>query len=203
MTRLDANTLAATLAKLDEGMRLFQEGLAELRAGLGQLPNRPSLGGTEVFELIVNRRRSCVTEAVIESIDPTEFDVFLDLVFLRLGCRRATQAVRELSETVLKARDIEVLELMMARQGRPVTCGDSGDPREGGMELNTMRKCIWRLRRALGDDARDPKLIVTESIVHRPGNGFGYRIPRDLHICLVRPVPLHRQDDSEDNGEVQ
>ena len=203
MLQRDPTTLAAPLAKLEEAMRLFQKGLAELRAGLGQLPIAQPLGETEMFELIVDRRRTLVAEAHIDSIDPSEFDIFLDLVFLRMGRNHAAPGVQELGETGLKARDVGVLGLMMTRQGRPVTHADVGDPRDGGMEPNTMRKSVWRLRRALNDEARNPRLIVTESIVHGPGGGFGYRIPRGLHTCLIRPAPLHAGDSDEEDDDAQ
>ena len=203
MSHSDLHSLTSTLATLAESVRLAQEGIRGIEAGLAVL--RQALEGapavasrlprrSETFELVINRRRSRATESEIEAINPADFDLFLDLVYLRLSIKRGGKAVvRPLRDTGLRRGELDVLRLLMERQGRPVTNLSIQDREHDPLEPQTMRKIIYRLRGELGGKGHGDKLIVTESrAVRQSGEGFGYLIPVRVRTCLIRPAQLNR-----------
>jgi len=190
---------SALFATLDQRLRAIEEAARAVRADLALLKRtadatatlpRPRATGQGQFELIVNRKRNYPTEAELATLNPADFDLFLDLVYLRLGFRRGGKdIVRSFRETGLRRSEIHVLRLLVERQGRPLTHKEVGNPTQGGVEPHTMRKIIFRLRRELGDTAKHSTLIETESKTPtRGGEGFGYLIPRTVRTCLIKVI---------------
>ena len=191
--------LFAILAKQDEAMRLVQEGVRALQTGLALLKQATDPAGAPPgakatrhgqFELIIKRKVTYPTEAELAALNPADFDLFLDLVYLRLGFRRVGKSVvRSFRETGLRRSELDVLRLLMERQGRPLTNLSIQNKDHDPLEVGTMRKIICRLRAQLGGKGSGDKLIVTESKACRsPGEGFGFVVPEGVRTCLIKPL---------------
>ena len=191
----ERNDNPTILDRFSEGLRLVEESVRALRAQLDQLRQGRQVSGAPAEEpgdgqlkMIVNGKRSVVTEAALKSIKPSQFDLFLDLVGRRLALKRRRRCdVRDLEMTSLTERDIDVLATMIERYDAGVSNLDIQSRDETHIGPEDTRKTIWRLRKELGDPASSPRFIGTSSKRHRAkGEGFTFVIPRRTRACLIR-----------------
>jgi len=206
--------MAALFATLDRRLRAIEATARALRADLVLLQQtadataaltRPRATRQGQFELTISRKTSYPTESELAALNPADFDLFLDLVYLRLGFRRGGRVtVRPLRETGLKRSELDVLRLLLERQGRPLTNLSIQDDDHDPLEVGTMRRIVCRLRQQLGGKGCGDRLIITDSKVYRsPGEGFGFVVPENVRTCLIKPLSeamaslLDHQDEEE------
>ena len=138
------------------------------------------------FEAIQDRRQSWMTAEEVEALNPDDYDLFVDLAMDRLGGMMCKGEVTTLRGSGMRPKEIAVVAKLIENQGFLVGEVNLDSRGEKTIWQWEMPKLICLIRKRLGDDAQEPKLIFNARRSRWIEGDTGYLIPKELKVCLVR-----------------
>ena len=171
------------LSRAEDALRVAASCVRDMRKaveahGCEQQEGVPITPGRKECQAVNGRERTALSVEQVASLEPNDFDVFLDFVLYRFGGRMWKGQEGRLEESDLQPRDLYVLATLMERKGQPVPNAKLA----GGQTA----KVIGRLRKALGDTAKKQKVICTADKENWLAGWTGYLIRPEVKVCLVR-----------------
>ncbi len=147
----------------------------------------------DIHVYIDGKLQAGMTENTIKALEPKDFDLFLDLMDLRLGFGSSKQRQvldsEQMRQAGLQSSHLFLLEkLLLTKPGRSIT--NLRVPKRGEADSywqrGAMSKAVCFLRRALQDKPPWKYIKCSSANCRQVEEGWAYMIPEDVHTCLIR-----------------